>query len=53
MGMPMVIGLFNKGVVSTGQYDLPSRLRQLVNEAELAPPDGITAGSAVILSVWR
>ncbi len=48
LGMPMVIGalLLNKGVISTAQYDLLSRLRLLVNEAELAPPDGITAESA-------
>jgi hypothetical protein len=48
LGMPMVIGaiLLNNGAISTGQYDLLSRLRLLVNEAELAPPDGITADSA-------
>lgn len=48
LGMPMVIGalLLNKGAISTAQYDLLSRLRQLVNEAEHAPPDGITAESA-------
>jgi len=48
MGMPMVIGalLLNKGALSTGQYDLLSRLRLLAHEAELAPPDGISAESA-------
>lgn len=47
-GMPMVVGaiLLNNGVISTAQYDLLSRLRQLMNEAELAPPDSITAESA-------
>ena len=46
--MPMVIGaiLLNNGAITTVQYDLLSRLRQLENEAELAPPDGITAESA-------
>ena len=48
LGMPMVIGalLLNKGAISTAQYDLLSRLRRLVMDAELAPPDGITAESA-------
>jgi hypothetical protein len=48
LGMPMVIGaiLLNNGVISAGQYDLLSRLRLLMNEAELAPPDGITPESA-------
>ncbi len=47
-GMPMVIGaiLLNNGVISTAQYDLLSRLRRLVMDAELAPSDGITAESA-------
>jgi hypothetical protein len=47
-GMPMVIGaiLLNNGAISNGQYELLSRLRLLVVEAEQAPPDGITAESA-------
>lgn len=47
-GMPMVIGaiLLNGGVISSGEYELLSRLRALLNEAEHAPPDAITAESA-------
>jgi hypothetical protein len=47
-GMPMVIGaiLLNNGAITTAQYDLLSRLRKLMNEAELAPPDSITVESA-------
>jgi hypothetical protein len=48
MGMPMVVGaiLLNKGVISSEQYDLLSRLRTLLNEAEIAPPDSIKSESA-------
>lgn len=47
--MPMVVGsiLLNQGLISVSQYDLMSRLRRLVNEAEQAPPDAVDAESAV------
>jgi len=47
--MPMVVGsiLLNQGVISTSQYDLLSKLRSLVNDAELAPPDAINSETAV------
>jgi hypothetical protein len=47
--MPMVVGsiLLNQGVISPSQYDLLSKLRILVNDAEHAPPDSITTESAV------
>jgi hypothetical protein len=47
-GMPMVIGaiLLNQGAISAAQYDLLSKLRILVDEAEHAEPDSITRESA-------
>lgn len=47
--MPMVVGsiLLNQGVISTSQYDLLSKLRSLVNDAEHAPPDAINSETAV------
>lgn len=46
--MPMVVGahLLSEGVIDTEQYDLLSRLRLLLNEAEQAPVDAISASSA-------
>ena len=48
MGMPMIIGaiLLNNGVISGDEYELLSRLRALLNEAEHAPPDTITSEAA-------
>jgi hypothetical protein len=55
--MPMVIGaiLLNQGAISDQQYELLSRLRILVKEAELAPPDSISTESAAeyIGLSWR
>jgi hypothetical protein len=47
--MPMVVGsiLLNQGAISTSQFDLLSKLRGLVNDAELAPPDAINSEAAV------
>jgi hypothetical protein len=47
-GMPMVIGavLLGSGAISTAQYDLLSKLRELLEEAENAPPDSISTESA-------
>ncbi len=47
--MPMVVGsiLLNQGAISTSQYDLLSKLRSLVNDAEHAPPDAINSETAV------
>jgi len=48
MGMPMIIGaiLLNNGVISGDEYELLSRLRALLKEAEHAPPDTITSEAA-------
>ena len=48
LGMPMVIGaiLLNNGVISGDEYELLSRLRTLLNEAEQAPPVAITSEAA-------
>jgi hypothetical protein len=48
MGMPMAIGgiLLNSGVISNDEWELLTRLRALLNEAEQAPPDSITSESA-------
>ena len=47
-GMPMVIGalLLNQGTISGDQFELLSKLRVLLNDAELASPDGIKPESA-------
>jgi hypothetical protein len=47
--MPMVLGalMLNAGVVSNHQYDLLSRLRQLVSEAERASIDSLDPDDAV------
>lgn len=47
--MPMVVGaiLLNEGILSQPQYELLSKLRSLVNDAEHAPPDAITSESAI------
>jgi hypothetical protein len=44
----MVLGahLLREGVIDTEQYDLLSRLRLLLNEAEQAPPDAISTASS-------
>jgi hypothetical protein len=47
-GWPLVIAaiLLNQGAISTAQYDLLSKLRLLLSEAERAAPDTITTESA-------
>jgi hypothetical protein len=47
-GMPMVVGsiLLNQGVMSNDQYELLTKLRILVNDAEHSPPDVIKPESA-------
>jgi hypothetical protein len=47
--MPMVLGalMLNTGNISVHQYDLLTRLRQLVNEATHAPVDSVNPGDAV------
>jgi len=47
--MPMVLGavMLNKEKISTPQYELLSRLRQLVSEATRAPVDSINPDDAV------
>jgi hypothetical protein len=55
--MPMVIGaiLLNQGMISEQQYELLSKLRVLVKEAEHAPPDSLSTESAAefIGLAWR
>jgi hypothetical protein len=57
MGMPMVVSaiLLNRGVLLSEQYDLLTRLRNLLNEAETAPPDTIKPESAAefVTLAWR
>jgi len=47
--MPMVLGalLLNAGVLSQHQYEMLSKVRQLVSEAERAPVDGLNPDDAV------
>jgi hypothetical protein len=47
-GMPMVVGalLLNRNAISGGQYELLYKLRELLNEADTAPPDSLSAESA-------
>jgi hypothetical protein len=47
--MPMVVGslLLNEGVISPPQYDLLTKLRILVDDAERASPGSISSESAI------
>jgi hypothetical protein len=47
--MPMVLGalMFNKGEISPPQYEMLSRLRHLVSDAQHAPVDSVNPDDAV------
>jgi len=47
-GMPMAVGalLLHLGAISIAQFDMLTKLRILLNEAEHAPPDSVSTGSA-------